>query len=461
MGSRSDAVDVRGNDRRTRLFLTSMRKSNHWIDGILQKMILRDNLKQSTKSAIFDVDFYSNLIETIQDGVCVLSAGQITLANQAFCDILGQDREQLVGQELAQHIVTKYLKLFDQTLHSSFDTENPPQEIELEFQHSTMSHRWIQVKIKPLVSKQNEVFDVLTLRDITSRKSLVRELELSEQYFKKIVDKLPSIYYRTNAAGILTKISAYSCEMMGYDMDELIGQPLANFYADPDQRAETLAKILANLGKPIAVESLLRRKNSSTFWVATSAYARTDEVGDFLGIEGMSIDITERKNIENNLREIAIKDQLTLLMNRFGLQEHLDQSLLRAKRQQSQISIIFIDLDKFKYINDTFGHQAGDYYLIEFGRRLLRSFRESDLVARIGGDEFVILLDDNTLSDSISKLLNRLQDIMQEPFVLNKKNVSFAYSFGNATYPKHGTTASNLLNYADQQMYLAKKKSQP
>lgn len=436
-----------------------MRRLQHWIDGILQIMILRDNLQESTKSAIFDVDFYSNLIETIQDGVCVLSSGQIILANHAFCDILGQDREQIIGQEFTQHIVTEYLDLFDHTLHSSFDTEKPPHEIELEFQHSTKDHRWIQIKIKPLVSSQNEVFDVLTLRDITSRKRLIRELELSERYFKKIVDKLPSIYYRTDAAGILTKISAHSCEMMGYTMDELIGHPLASFYAEPEQRAETLAKILANLGKPIEVESLLRRKNGTTFWVATSAYARTDEAGDFLGIEGMSIDITERKNVETNLREIAIKDQLTLLMNRFGLQEHLDQSLLRAKRQDSQISIIFIDLDKFKYINDTFGHQAGDYYLIEFSRRLLRGFRESDLVARIGGDEFVILLDDNTLSESISKLLDRLQDIMQEPFVLCDQNVNFAYSFGNASYPKHGTTASDLLNYADQQMYQAKKQS--
>ncbi len=422
-------------------------------------MIMRDNLQYSTGSAIFDADFYADLIETIQDGVCVLKSGQLILVNQAFCEILGQQREQLIEREFNQFILTEYIELFEQTLHSAFDTEQPPQEIELEIQHSTMNNRWIQIKIKPLVSKQNLVFDVLTLRDITSRKSLVRELELSEQYFKKIIDKLPSIYYRTDASGVLTKISAHSCEMMGYDMDELIGQPLAKFYDDPQQRTKTLAKILANLGKPISVESLLRRKNGSTFWVATCAYARTDDAGEFLGIEGMSIDITERKNIECNLREIAIKDQLTSLMNRFGLQEHLEKSLLRAKRQHSHISIIFIDLDKFKGINDTFGHQAGDFYLAEFAQRLERSFRESDLVARIGGDEFVILLDDNTQSDSISKLLIRLQEIMQEPFMLNDENVSFAYSYGNATFPKHGTTASALLNYADQQMYLAKKQS--
>jgi len=422
-------------------------------------MTSRDDLKKPKKSTIFDTDFYASLIETIQDGVCVLNSGQIIFANQTFCDILGQDCEQIIGLEFTQYIDTEYLDLFDHTLRSAFDAEKPPHEIELEIQHSTMHRRWVQIKIKPLVRKQKEIFDVLTLRDITSRKRLIRELELSERYFKKIVDKLPSIYYRTDAAGILTKISAHSCQMMGYTMDELIGHPLANFYAEPEQRSEALAKILANVGKPVEVESLLRRKNGTTFWVATSAYARTDEAGDFLGIEGMSVDITERKNVEMNLREIAVKDQLTLLMNRFGLQEHLDKSLLRAKRQHSQISIIFIDLDKFKYINDTFGHQAGDYYLIEFSRRLLRGFRESDLVARIGGDEFVILLDDNTLSESISKLLNRLQDIMQESFVLCDQNVTFAYSFGNATYPKHGTTASDLLNYADQQMYLAKKQS--
>lgn len=413
--------------------------------------------EHSTKLTVFDLDFYTNLIETIQDGICLLKSGQLILVNQAFCDMLGQTKNELVGKAFKQIVDPEYVKVVDLTLRSMTDAKQSAQTLEMKLLHSNQRNIWAQGKIQLLVSKQNETFHVLSLRDITTQKYLIQELELSEQHFKKIVDKLPSIYYRTDSSGILTKISPHSCEIMGYEMDQLIGHPLSKFYVDPTQREATLAKILSHKGKPIEVESLLRKNDGSDIWVTTCAYARMDNAGTFLGIEGMSIDITDRKILEKDLRDMAIKDQLTQLVNRFGLHEHLSKSLLRAKRQSSQISILFIDIDKFKNINDSLGHQAGDRFLVEFSSRLDKSFRESDLIARVGGDEFVILLDDNTLANAITNLLNRLEENMREPFTIGDTKVNFAYSFGSATYPKHGMTASDLLNYADQQMYQEKK----
>ncbi|MCW9000785.1 MAG: GGDEF domain-containing protein, partial [Kangiellaceae bacterium] len=126
-------------------------------------------------------------------------------------------------------------------------------------------------------------------------------------------------------------------------------------------------------------------------------------------------------------------------------------------RQKNQVSIIYIDLDDFKLVNDLYGHQMGDKYLVASARSLQKSFRETDLCARVGGDEFVVLLDDNTLGDSIKGLLSRLNQVMSESLFLENTELSFKYSLGIATFPKHAASASELLNYADQQMYLSKK----
>lgn len=413
-------------------------------------------LNNASELDLFNIEFYMDLVETIQEGICVVKMGQIVLTNSAFCAILNTNKEDIIGQTFDEYVNPADLELFESLLLSPALNNTLSEKIELQILRLQQSPIWVSIKVRPLISNSREVFDIITVSDISSQRYLMAELESSEQYFRNIVDKLPSIFYRTDSAGILSKISQHSCEIMGYSMKELIGNPLADFYADPSQRAETIAKILANLGKPIKIQSELRRKDGSTIWVTTSAYARVDSEGGFLGIDGMSIDITAQKNLEKDLREMAIRDQLTKLMNRFGLQEHLDKSLRRAKRQRNQVSIIFFDLDRFKLINDNFGHQAGDQYLVEFSKRLVNSFRESDLVSRIGGDEFVVLLDDDTKNDSIKMLLDRLQENMSRPFSLCEQAVELNYSFGISSFPKHGSSASDLLNHADQQMYLAK-----
>ena len=414
-------------------------------------------MEESKATVEFNRELYAATIETIQDGVFVLKDQKFVLVNQAFVDLLGTTKPAILGQPFIDWVAQDYQALLKQRYLSRLNGDSVPSEHEFEVINALGEKLTVQLKSNAFKASDGSIYVVSSIRDITLQKKLTEQVKASEKELRQIIVNMPGIFYRTDAAGTVIMASPYSIEILGYDEHEVIGQPLAQFYADPEQRSEVLTKIMQGQGKPVEVESLLRRRDGSTIWVATSAFARFDEKGSFAGVEGISRNITDRKKLEAKLREMAVKDQLTSLLNRFGLQEHLEAALNRAKRQHNHVSIIYIDLDDFKSVNDLYGHQMGDKYLVEFANCLQNSFRETDLCARIGGDEFVILLDDNTVGDSVKGLLSRLSRQMNNPLVIGNIEFSFEYSLGIATFPKHAATASELLNYADQQMYLSKK----
>ena len=414
-------------------------------------------MEESKATVEFNRELYAATIETIQDGVFVLKDEKFVLVNQAFVDMLGTTKSNILGHLFLDWIAPESKELLRSRNLSRLNEDSVPSEYEFGVLNAVGERLTVQLKSNAFKASDGCVYVVSSIRDITLQKKLTEQVRASEKELRQIIVNMPGIFYRTDAVGTVIMASPYSIEILGYDEHEVIGQPLAQFYAEPHQRTEVLTKILQGQGKPVEVESLLRRRDGSTIWVATSAFARFDKNGSFTGVEGISRNITDRKNLEAKLRDMAVKDQLTSLLNRFGLQEHLEAALNRAKRQHNHVSIIYIDLDDFKSVNDLYGHQMGDKYLVEFAQSLQKSFRETDLCARIGGDEFVILLDDNTVGDSIKGLLSRLNRLMNRPLFIENTELNFEYSLGIATFPKHAATASELLNYADQQMYLSKK----
>jgi diguanylate cyclase (GGDEF)-like protein len=166
-----------------------------------------------------------------------------------------------------------------------------------------------------------------------------------------------------------------------------------------------------------------------------------------------------RKRAEEQILNLAQFDKLTGLVNRNLFQERVAQALLLAKRQKKKVALLYIDLDRFKPINDTFGHEAGDLVLQEVARRLLDSVRESDTVARIGGDEFVVVLqgiqDQQEAAPSAQKILSALQ----YPFVVKGRELSVGASIGISCFPDDGEDMDSLLKKADAAMYHAKNQT--
>jgi diguanylate cyclase (GGDEF)-like protein len=166
----------------------------------------------------------------------------------------------------------------------------------------------------------------------------------------------------------------------------------------------------------------------------------------------------ERKQLQDQLQFLAQYDALTRLPNRQLLLDRLESTLARARRAATGFALLYLDLDKFKQVNDRFGHAAGDQLLQEVAARIRHCMRETDTVARIGGDEFVVLLEHVVLADDAALVADKIRDALTQPVMIGEHIVQTCPSIGIAMYPDHGDSAQQLLKHADQAMYTAKKR---
>ncbi len=290
---------------------------------------------------------------------------------------------------------------------------------------------------------------------------LRRALELAQRDLSAVIDNLPDSFYRTDADGRITRMSRCWHETLGYGDGELIGRDMGEFHADPQGRRKFLQALSDNNGQISQYEAPFRHKDGSVIWCSINARYAYDRDGGFLGVEGISHDVTERRRLEQKLRHIARHDPLTGLLNRGAFLERLEQGLARIRRNGGSISLLFLDLDGFKQVNDNSGHHAGDCLLKEVAQRLKQELREIDAAGRLGGDEFVLLLENapHTVVPAhltAQAVAARLIETLRQPYRHNDKTHSISASIGIALYPEHGTSAETLLLNADQAMYRAK-----
>lgn len=201
-------------------------------------------------------------------------------------------------------------------------------------------------------------------------------------------------------------------------------------------------------------ELKIMTKSGEERWVSFTA--GHVEFGGKPAMLGTAFDISERKHHEAQLAHAASHDALTNLFGRRRIQEELERELARAQRNGTHGALLFLDIDQFKDVNDSLGHQAGDELLVQLAGLLRESLRETDSISRLGGDEFAILLPDSRLDQAFAVAEKLLQAIRDYPFVVRGQRVSVTGSLGVALFPEHGTTSEDLLSWADLAMYEAK-----
>ncbi|WP_455755827.1 diguanylate cyclase domain-containing protein [Sulfurimonas sp.] len=201
-----------------------------------------------------------------------------------------------------------------------------------------------------------------------------------------------------------------------------------------------------------------RRKNGEYFTTLQSITAVKNEKDEVIGYVSVFSDITERKNYENNLSYLVSHDNLTSLPNRLHFNDNLQKAIHMAKRNRYKLAVLFLDLNKFKEVNDTLGHDIGDELLKEVAKRFKDSIREEDTVARLGGDEFAIILNDIKTNEDSINISKKIIKKVQEPFNIKSHTLIPSTSIGISIYPDHGDSAETLLKLADEAMYVAKKK---
>ena len=334
------------------------------------------------------------------------------------------------------------------------------------------------VSVTALRDAQNAIIGYLLIgTDNTARKQieaeqkqLAQRLRDNQFYTRSLFESNIDALMTTDPSGIITDVNKQMELLTGCTRDELIGAPFKNYFTDPE-RADVGIKLVLMKKKVTNYELTARDRNGKETVVSYNATTFYDRDRRLQGVFAAARDITERKQAEKQILDLALRDSLTKLPNRRLLNDRLAQTMVASKRSGRYSALMFMDLDHFKTLNDTRGHYAGDLLLIEVARRISNCLREVDVVARFGGDEFVVIVSEMERDESASIqqagiVAEKIRYALDQPFVLtfsqgDKAKITVTHhctaSIGVFVFVNHEESQDHILKWADAAMYQAKK----
>lgn len=371
-------------------------------------------------------------------------------------DLTDKNWQGKTDMELADLLPSSYRAVFDYCVRSdatAWEHKLPSRMVEtVPLANGTSRH--FDVVKSPLFHKDgSRNLLVIFGHDVTDLLILVERQRLSEQV---LANSREAVMITDTDNRIVSVNRAFSTTT-GYSEQEVVGKNpgmLASGRHDQD--------FYHALWHQLSVEGIWRgeiwdkRKNGEIYpkWLDISAvHDRNGALSNYIAIFS---DLTERKETESQIEFLAYHDPLTRLPNRLLLHDRFKQALACAARENTMVAVLFLDLDKFKQVNDTLGHDAGDQLLQMASKRLMQSVRETDTVSRVGGDEFVVLLSDLRAIDTVTHIAEKILAQLSEPFTIGNIEVNSSLSIGIAMYPDDGQDLDTLLRMADASMYHAK-----
>jgi diguanylate cyclase (GGDEF)-like protein/PAS domain S-box-containing protein len=393
--------------------------------------------------------------------------GTITYVNDKFCSISQYSKDELIGQN---HRILNSghhpKEFFEQMYHTIANGKVWHGEIKNRAKGGSIY--WVDTTIVPTLDTEGKPQQYVAIRaDITERKqaeeAVKESLATSENAIKELADQKfaldqHSIVAVTDVQGTITYVNEKFCAISQYSKDELIGQNhrILNSGYHPKDFFQQMYRTITG-GAVWHGEIKNRAKDGSLYWVDTTIVPFLDPTGRPRQYVAIRTDITERKVAEARIQFLADSDALTGLPNRRLLQDRLTQALAIARRQKGRVALLFLDLDTFKNINDSLGHSVGDLLLRELAERLKTWGRKQDTVARVGGDEFLIVLTElNDITDAAVAAERLLDGIIGE-YSIRGHVLNITCSLGISIFPEHGTDPETLMKNADAAMYSAKQ----
>ncbi|MBL1210934.1 diguanylate cyclase domain-containing protein [Geminocystis sp. GBBB08] len=294
------------------------------------------------------------------------------------------------------------------------------------------------------------------LFDFTNRKKVEAKLKDSEAKYRAVVEQMSEgIFLFTAEDSMIIEANISATKILGYPLEELIHQNIEQFLDTQYQTFIYNLEILKETKLSFRQELKLKVKQHQPIDVELNVSLINYQ--NKLVFCCVFRDISERKLLENQLKYHAYHDSLTGLYKRNFFMNFLSKTLANAKRQKTTVAIMFLDIDYFKEINDNYGHDVGDLFLQEFSQRLKNALRESDCLARWGGDEFVALLPDITSPNTLTIIIDRILKSIKKPFIYHQITLNTSTSIGIAIYPIHDENIDSLLKKADQALYTTKQ----
>jgi len=335
-------------------------------------------------------------------------------------------------------------------------------QVEYRIQHADGRVRWVW-EHGIGVRDENGLVTAIEgiVEDITARVEAEQALREAERRYRSLFDNAIEGIFRTTPDGRYLDANPALARIYGFatpqDLVASLRDIKTQLYVDPGRREEFM-RIVKARGEIGGFESRVYRKNGDTIWISENARAVFDDEGRVLHYEGTVEDITERRQNQARIEQQANYDSLTGLANRSLLNDRLQQAIYTAASYGARLAVVFVDLDRFKYVNDTLGHDVGDRLLQVMAERLTAVVAEADTVARLGGDEFVLLLHGHAGQDTVATALERLLPTIAAPLRYGQSDLEVTCSIGVALYPDDGSDPATLLKHADSAMYRAKEQ---
>ncbi|MBM4135886.1 MAG: sensor domain-containing diguanylate cyclase [Nitrospira sp.] len=390
--------------------------------------------------------------------------GDVTYWNKAAEKIFGYKEDEVIGKELHVVLVPPgYHEAFRKGMET-FRATGKGQAVGRTIELTGLRKGGIEFPIELSLSsvKLNEKWNAIGIvRDITKRKQIEWMLKESEIKYRRFVENLRQehFFYRHNTDGVFTYLSPSITDVLGYSQEEFLTHFTEYLTDNPINKEvihHTELSIKGIQQPPYEVE--IYHKDGSIHRLEVSEFPVLDNKGNVVGVEGLAHDVTERKRMEEKLQVMSLHDELTGLLNRRGFMTLAEQQLRIAERMKRCMLLLFADLDGLKWINDNLGHKEGDLALSDIAKLLKETFRESDIIARIGGDEFVILVME-AYDESAEILTARLNANIDNYNARGERRYRLSLSVGITHYdPDNPCSLDELLSQADKMMYEQKQK---
>ncbi|MCB7130238.1 MAG: diguanylate cyclase, partial [Candidatus Brocadiales bacterium] len=398
---------------------------------------------------------YRTLIAAANDAIFIadVETGVILEANRRAEELTGLSGKELVGLYHTQLFPAEEKECNKKLFEKYFRFKHSVTSEDIFVRHR--DGRNIPVEISSAVIELGDKKIVQGIfRDITKRKEAEKELRAMSKVFMDAVDPI----FIEDLDGNIIDVNAEAERAYGWGREELLGKAIDIIIPQEARKRQLELRPLCLQGEDVrGVECLRHSKSGKMFNVLLTLSLLTDDAGKPTAIATIAKDITTRKRAEETIAHMAYHDQLTGLPNRKLFSDRLTTAIAHAKRKKEMLSVMFLDIDRLKDINDRLGHLVGDLLLKAVAESLESCLRGEDTVARMGGDEFTLLLPEVVGTEGVTTVATKILEVVREPLILSGHELRTTASIGIALYPKDGKDADTLVRCADAAMYRAKE----
>ena len=381
-------------------------------------------------------------------------------ANNQWLSISGYSRDEMMALSILDITHPDDLVISREHLYALTTGNIDSYNIEKRYIKKDGSIMWGNLSVTPIMDSRGGVSTIIAvIVDITRRKNIQLRLKESEEFLRRVVDTTPNLIFVKNRKGEFTLVNKAVADIYNIGIQDMVGKKDTDFNTHPSEVDGYLRddlEVMDSLKNVFIPEESITAPDGTLRWLQTIKVPIVDSDGVARHILGVSADITMLKEAQKKLLEMATHDSLTGLPNRRMLNDRLNEVIARSKRNERLIAVLFMDLDGFKEVNDNFGHNAGDMLLKQVAERLMETVREIDLVSRMGGDEFTIILESVITVQDVIVVADRIIEIIQKPFDIGGTGAHVTTSVGISIFPNDGLDAETLLRKADNAMYKAK-----